>query len=614
MDLASNYHHGIIGNGRTCAIVDADSSIVFSCMPDFDSGTIFAKMLDGEKGGHFTIIMPEGGPVSQSYEKNTGILRTVFKGKSGSFEVYDFMPRYSWDGRSGTKKEVSSDIVRYIHPLEGEPEIIIDYEPRLEYARFKTKSFKFGKQRIKSTTEGIRQDGNSIYESCYLYSNIPSTEILKKTPHKLTEKKFLLLSYHDKVISPDDERVELMFQRTRTYWLLWSARTHRCEQYSEEILRSAITLKMLQFSPTGAVVAAATTSLPETIGEERNWDYRFCWIRDGSMTVDVLNRIGHPAMAESFIRWVMETVPTKDDALQIMYGIRGEKTLTEETLIHLGGYHNSYPVRIGNAAYHQQQHDIYGILMDLIYKELVQHDLGDKHPAPETLDQLWTRVRSIVKTVSEFWKQPDRGIWEIRGEARHFVFSKVLCWVAVDRAIKIAQLLHKDDWAKEHEALRKEIHTDICKKGWNKEKQAFTQAYGSSDLDSANLLMADYGFIDPMDKRFISTVEQSEKELCRGGLMYRYRNQDDFGEPSSAFTVCSFWMVKALARTGKRKQAQRRFHQLLKYANPNGLYGEDLDFKTKRHLGNFPQAYSHLALIDCALELSEDCHDYLIEE
>ncbi|GAA5494380.1 trehalase [Rubritalea halochordaticola] len=614
MDLSSDYHHGIIGNGRTCAIIDADSSIVFSCMPDFDSGTIFAKMLDEDKGGHFTISMQSGKVVSQEYEKNTGILRTVFKGKSGSFELIDFMPRYSWDGRSGTKKEVSADIVRVLKPLSGNPEIIVDYNPQLEYARFNTKSFKFGRNRIKTTTGGTCPSGKTIYESCYLYSSIASDKILKKEAFKLTEQKFLLLSYHDKVISPDEERVELMLQRTRSYWLLWSARTHRCDQYSEEILRSAITLKMLQFSPTGAVVAAATTSLPETIGEERNWDYRFCWIRDGSMTVDVLNRIGHPSMAGSFIHWVMETVPTKDDALQIMYGIRGEKTLTEEALGHLEGYQGSSPVRIGNAAYHQQQHDIYGILMDLIYKELIQHDLGDRHPAPETLDQLWTRVRSIVKTVGEFWKDPDRGIWEIRGEAKHFVFSKVLCWVAVDRAIKIGNMLKKYDWAKQHEALRDEIHNDICTKGWSKKKKAFTQVYGSEDLDSANLLMADYGFIDPMDKRFISTVEQSEKELCRGGLMYRYKNQDDFGEPSSAFTVCSFWMVKALARCGKRAQAQRRFRQLLKFANPKGLYGEDLDFKTKRHLGNFPQAYSHLALIDCALELAEDCKDYLIEE
>lgn len=614
MNQLSNYNHGIIGNGRTCALVDSDGSIVFSCMPDFDSGTIFASLLDEKKGGHFSIHMVDGAPVRQAYEKNTGILVTTFEGESGSFEVIDFMPRYTWDGHAGSRNDVSSDIIRVLRPLSGSPQVIVDYQPKLHYASFDTQSFPFGENRLKSTTEGRDKDGQHIYESCYLYSDISTDKISRSEPFHLLSQRYMLLSYHDKVIAPDEERIELKLQRTRSYWLLWVARTHRCDSFAAQIIRSAITLKMLQFAPTGAVLAAATTSLPETIGEERNWDYRFCWIRDGSMTVDILHRIGHPAMAESFIQWVLHTVPTKDDSLQIMYGIRGERRLTEQTLSHLAGYHGSTPVRTGNAAYHQQQHDIYGILMDLIYKDLMHKKDSDRHPAPEALDRLWTRVRAIVKTVGEFWRLPDKGIWEIRGDERHFVFSKVLCWVAVDRAIKIAEKLGKQSWADSHKTLRDLIHNDVCTHGWNQSKQAFTQAYGSEDLDSANLLMADYGFIDPMDTRFISTVEQSEKELCRDGLMYRYRNQDDFGEPSSAFTVCSFWMVKALARCGKKEQAMERFQLLLDCANPNGLYGEDLDFVTKRHLGNFPQAYSHLALIDCALELSKDCHDYLIEE
>ena len=613
MDTQSNYNHGIIGNGRTCAIIDCDASIVFACMPDFDSGTVFASMLDINKGGHFGISMVDGEPVKQAYEKNTGILVTTFEGESGSFDVIDFMPRYSWDGKSRSRGDISSDIIRVLKPRSGNPSMVVDYAPKLDYAKFVTESFLFGEGRLKSTTSGKRKDGSKAYESCYLYTDLDPESILQKVSIPLTEQSYLLLSYHDKVIAPDREKIELKLQWTRAYWLLWAARTHRCDSYADEIIRSAITLKMLQFTPTGAVLAAATTSLPETIGEVRNWDYRFCWIRDGSMTVDILHRIGHHKMAESFINWMMHTVPTKDDSLQIMYGIRGEKILTEETLTHLSGYQASAPVRVGNAAYHQQQHDIYGILMDLIYKDLMHHDLPELHPAPEALDRRWTRVRSIIKTVEEYWQTPDRGIWEIRGEERHFVFSKVLCWVAVDRAIKIAERLGKHAWADAHRNLREEIHLDVCSKGWNDDIKAFTQTYHSTDLDSANLLMAEYGFIDPMDTRFISTVELSDKELCRDGLMYRYRNHDDFGEPSSAFTVCSFWMVKALARSGKRKEAQERFHTLLSYANPNGLYGEDLDFVTKRHLGNFPQAYSHLALIDCALELAEDSHDYLIE-
>jgi alpha,alpha-trehalase len=348
--------------------------------------------------------------------------------------------------------------------------------------------------------------------------------------------------------------------------------------------------------------------LPETIGEERNWDYRFCWLRDASMTVAVLRRIGHPAMAASFIDWMLRTVPTKDDSLQIMYGLRGEKILTEKSLRHFAGYQNSRPVRIGNAAYTQEQHDIYGVVMDVIHQDITM-----RQRTPETLDRIWTRVRSIARSVETAWKQPDRGIWEIRGEKRHFVFSKVLCWVAIDRAIKIAILLEKHDWAERHQLLLEEIHQSICRRGWCEEKQAFVQSYGATDLDASNLLLSQYGFLEPKDPRFIATVERTQKELSVDGLMYRYRNEDDFGEPQSAFTVCSFWLVKALAAIGRRGEAREILEKLIKDSNGHGLYGEDLDFKTRRQLGNFPQAYSHLALIDCALELSKEEDNDLIQ-
>ena len=260
------------------------------------------------------------------------------------------------------------------------------------------------------------------------------------------------------------------------------------------------------------------------------------------MTVTVLHHIGHPSMATRFIDWMLRTVPTKDDSLQIMYGIRGEKDLTERTLDHFSGYQGSHPVRVGNAAYTQEQHDIFGVVMDVIYQ-----DLAMRQRTPESLDRIWTQVRSIVRTVAATWREPDRGIWEIRGEKRHFVFSKVLCWVAIDRAIKIAELLDKNEWADRRRPLLDEIHDDICKRGWNAEKGAFVQSYGSTDLDASNLLMAEYGFIAPTDPRFVATVERTQEELCVDGLMFRYRNQDDFGKPESAFTVCSFWLVKALA-------------------------------------------------------------------
>jgi GH15 family glucan-1,4-alpha-glucosidase len=325
------------------------------------------------------------------------------------------------------------------------------------------------------------------------------------------------------------------------------------------------------------------------------------------MTVSVLRHIGHPMMATRFIDWMLRTVPTRNDALQIMYGIRGERDLTEKTLGHLSGYQGSQPVRVGNAAFTQVQHDIFGVVMDVIHKDLTM-----RQRTPESLDRIWTRVRSIVRRVAASWREPDRGIWEIRGEKRHFVFSKVLCWVAIDRAIRIAELLGKHAWANKTRPLLEEIHAEVCDRGWNADKGAFVQSYGVTDLDASNLLMAEYGILPPSDPRFIATVERSQQELCINGLMFRYRNCDDFGTPESAFTVCSFWLVKALASIGRRDEARTLFESLLRAANGHGLYGEDLDFNTRRHLGNFPQAYSHLALIDCALELSREEDDEII--
>ena len=594
--MDDNYNQGVIGNGRTAALIEPDSSISFCCLPDFDSGTVMASILDPKKGGSFRIEMVGGRVVHQSYDHDTAIFVSRFEGPDGSFELIDFMPRYH-DGHTGPNYEdVAPDIIRILKPHSGAPRIRVHYDPKLEYARHPTVTVEDGAARIKSTTRG-----GDIYESLYLYSDLSNEAILSKREFTLIDSQYLLMSYHDKLAEPDRDSINLMLQRTRSYWLLWSARTQRTEDYGEQMIRSAITLKMLQFSPSGAFVAAVTTSLPETIGEERNWDYRFCWIRDASMTVSTLHRIGHPMMAARFVDWVLHTVRTKDDSLQIMYGLRGEKTLTEETLDHFEGYHGSKPVRVGNAAYDQEQHDIYGVLLDVIWQ-----DIQERKRTPEAMERIWTTVRSIVKTVEMNWEQPDRGIWEIRGEKQHFVFSKVLCWVALDRAIKIARALGKKEWADSHLQLRDHIHETICRDGWNEKLGAFTQSYETNFLDASNLLMADLGFISGQDPRFQSTVAVTESKLCRNGLMYRYRNSDDFGEPSSAFTVCSFWMVKALVHARRRDDACKMFDRLVKAANPHGLYGEDLDFETLRHLGNFPQAYSHLALIDCALLLRDD--------
>ena len=398
-------------------------------------------------------------------------------------------------------------------------------------------------------------------------------------------------------------------ERTKVYWLNWSNITPNFSKYNEQIERSAITLKLLSYDKTGAVLAAATTSLPETIGEVRNWDYRFCWIRDASMVINVMFGLGHKNVAKRYLRFIIDLIPDKDEKLQIMYGIDKEKKLTEETLDHLSGYKGSKPVRIGNAAYLQKQNDIYGILMDVIYAQL------DKFRTNiENGEDLWGITKGIVWIVSKHWREADKGIWEFRTEDQHFTFSKVLSWVAIDRAIKIARIFRKSGKIEKWTKLEQEIKRDILENAWNDEVQAFVQAYGSKYLDASVLLMETYGFINAKDPRFVSTVRAIEKELSNDGLLYRYKNEDDFGLPSSSFTICTFWFINSLFKIGEVEKSKKLFDQLLEYSNHLGLFSEDIDFKSKRLLGNFPQAYSHLALIDCAINFANKDADEKVME
>ena len=380
----------------------------------------------------------------------------------------------------------------------------------------------------------------------------------------------------------------------------WCNKTPSFGEYDLEVLRSAITLKLLTFEKTGAVLAAATTSIPETIGEVRNWDYRFCWIRDASMVIKIITKLGHQRIVKNFIDFIVDLIPTKNEKLQIMYGIDGQKILTEKTLDHLSGYKNSKPVRVGNAAYSQKQNDIYGILMDAIHFQI------EKYKEDNYMhEQLWSIVKSVVWVVKKNWKKPDKGIWEFRNEDQHFTFSKLLCWVAIDRAIKISDLIQGGIKGKKWIKLRDEIKNDIMKNAWNSDKKAFTQSYGSEDLDASVLLMESYGFINAKNQMYISTVEAIEKELLYNGLLFRYKNSDDFGEPKSSFTVCTFWFINSLFKIGEKDKAKRLFKKLLSYSNHLGLFSEDIDFKTKELLGNFPQAYSHLALIETAINFNK---------
>ena len=586
---SSTLNFGIIGNCQSSALINENSSIDWCCLPQFDSASVFAKILDEQKGGSFKIECGETYSTSQKYIENTSILVTKFQNEENSFEVIDFMPRYQKENGSFYSPP---EIIRFIKLVKGKPRFKILYDPKLEYALGNTNTY-IKDEFIVSVVDEKR------YGTLYLYTDLNKKDIIKGHEIEIDTDCFLSVSYNEKIESVTLNHVILDFEKTKIYWMNWCHKTPKFKNYNSEILRSAMTLKLLTFEKTGAVLAAATTSLPETIGEVRNWDYRFCWIRDASMVIKIITKLGHKKIVKNFIDFIVNLIPDKNEKLQIMYGISGEKILTEKILSHFIGYENSKPVRIGNAAYSQKQNDIYGILMDAIHFKIDKYrEDNDKH------EELWSIVKLIIWVVEKNWKLPDRGIWEFRNENRHFTFSKLLCWVAVDRAIKISKIFKRKKSSKKWEILRKEIKTDILENGWNKRKKAFTQSYGSNDLDASVLLMEQYEFIDAMDPKYISTVKAIERELSFEGLLFRYKNIDDFGKPSSSFTVCSFWFAYSLFKIGEEEKSRKYFNELLSYSNHLGLFSEDLDFKSKRLLGNFPQAYSHLALIETAMNFN----------
>lgn len=589
----NNLNYGVIGNCRSAALISETGSIEWCCLPDFDSPSVFARLLDKNKGGYFGIRVDDSYSISQRYFHGTNILCTRFEAVEGIFEMIDFMPRYK---TNNDRFYAPAEIYRYIHYISGAPSLAVEYFPALNYAR-ETVTHEAEGTHIHIRTSSVQNPNDCIY----LYSSLDIHDILLSNKVVIRSNQFMLLSYNQKLINIDISRVRLEYQRTKVYWLNWVNYSKKFDRYNEEINRSLLVLKIMSFQGSGAVLAALTTSLPETIGEVRNWDYRFCWLRDASMSIDTLLKMGHFSAAQGFLTYIKGILKSKHDTFQIMYGIRGERQLTEESLDHLAGYENSSPVRIGNAAYHQRQNDVFGYLLNVIYKYYKYF--------PGTLDEIedmWEIVGNIVYTVSQNWQEPDKGIWEIRNDGKHFVFSKVMCWVAIDRATKIATLLNKARHATKWRVIANQIKEDVFANGWNSELNSFTQTYCNTDVDASLLLLAEYGFISASDPRYVGTVIAVKQQLFYKGLMYRYINADDFGLPSSSFTICTFWLIQAMHRIGLKDEAQSIFDNLLSYSNHVGLFSEDIDFDSKRLLGNFPQAYSHLALINTATMFSPE--------
>lgn len=578
-----NVRYGIIGNCKTSALIHENGSIDWLCFPQFDSHSIFAAILDPE-GGRFQIA-PAGDAVpKQTYLPHTNILQTEFDDGANTFCVIDFMPRY----REGEEYRKPLEICRILKPLRGRPEIRVLFEPRLDYARGET-SVKV-RENVITASSGL--------EGIYLYSSLDLGKVASGEPISLEKDAFLILSYHESLGTPTLALANEKFSKTKEYWETWASHCRLPSLQPDAVLRSALTLKLLTYEDSGAIVAAPTTSLPEAVGEERNWDYRYCWLRDASLMLEALKSIGHFEEARGFIRFLLKIFESKQSKIHIMYGIGGQTDLEEKILPHLRGYKNTGPVRIGNDASKTRQNDIFGEILNTIYLYYFHYQI---EPMPE---EVWSLVKFLANTISKEWITPDAGIWEFRHRKEHFTFSKVLAWVAMDRGVRIAEKIGKDYAARNWTAAAQEIHKDIAAKGWNKKIRAYTQIYGSDNLDASLFLMCHYGFIKPADPRWIATVNRCEETLLKNGFAFRYTDADDFGKPKSAFIVAGLWLAEALHSIGKKEKGLELFEKTLAHANHLGLLSEDINAETGELLGNFPQAYSHMAVINTANRLS----------
>ena len=586
-------NYGVIGDLHTVALVGMDGSIDFMCAPRFDSASVFAALLDDARGGRFQLApLLEGAQRKQLYLPDTCVLLTRFLSDDGVAEVSDFMP--IGDGRH------AHDVVRRAKTVRGEVRFRMVCQPRFDYAR--------ATHTAEQTADGVRfVAGSGPALAFLLRASIPVRIVDGAAVAEFTLRADESASFVFEQVEPGGESpsgapdyVAQAFKDTVNFWRGWVGRSTYRGRWREMVNRSALTLKLLTSKPFGSIVAAPTFGLPEWVGGVRNWDYRHTWIRDASFTLYGLIRLGFTGEAGAFMGWVEDRCEElePDGALQIMYGIDGRKILTEESLPHLEGYKGSRPVRIGNLAHTHLQLDIYGELMDSIY-------LYDKYGAPISHD-LWTNVVRFIDWVGRHWREPDESIWEVRGGRQEFLYSRVLCWAAIDRAIRLARKRSfPAPLARWHEE-RDTIYQDIFTHFWDAGGKAFVQAKGSTALDASALLLPLVKFIAPADPRWVSTLRAIERDLVSDSLVSRYRIGDHFSDglvgDEGTFNMCSFWYVECLSRLGDLQQARFVFEKMLGYANHLGLYSEELGRKGE-HLGNFPQAFTHLALISAAYDL-----------
>jgi GH15 family glucan-1,4-alpha-glucosidase len=603
-------NYGLIGNLRTAALVGINGSIDWLCLPHFDSPSVFGAILDDRQGGHF-VIAPTHDDFRQKqfYWPDTNILITRFLHADGIGEIEDYMPV---QGRETTQH---TQLIRRVRVVRGELPFRLECQPAFDYAR--------GKHKTTVNDHGARFDGPEL--SLGLATSIP-LQLLQQGVHadfslKEGESAAFVLRTLDRDATtqhcPGTSEAEQLFRETVAYWRNWLAKCTYRGRWRETVERSALLLKLLTYEPTGAIVAAPTTSLPEGIGGVRNWDYRYTWVRDAAFTVYAFLRLGFTQEATRFLEFLAERWRAErsncDGPLQLMYGIDGRTDLPESELSHLAGYRNSKPVRIGNGAYDQLQLDIYGELMDAVY-------LHNKYAKPVSYDA-WRYLRKMIDWVGDNWDRRDNGVWESRGGPQHHVYSRFMCWVALDRGLRLADKRSLPAKRTAWLDARDKVYEQVMARGWSEKQQAFVQAYDSDNLDASLLLMPLTFFMAADDPRMLATIDAIRRPLKDGGLaadglVYRYNHRetgDGLHGAEGTFNMCSFWLVEALTRAGRSDQrrlddARLLFEQMLGYANHLGLYAEQIGASGEA-LGNFPQAFTHLGLISAAFNLDRAMGD-----
>jgi GH15 family glucan-1,4-alpha-glucosidase len=579
--------YALLGDLQTAALIDRSGSIDWCCFPRFDSGACFAALLGGRENGRWSLApATEIRRHERRYRHDTLVLESVFETAEGRIRAIDFMP----------PRGVAPDIVRIVEGLDGSVPMRSELVIRFDYGRIVP-----WVRRVDGARLAVAGPDALCFRTPVEVRGEDMSTVSEFTLAQGQRVPFVLTWFPSQEQQPDEVNAEDALADTEAFWLGWANACAHQGDYHEEIHQSLLVLKALTYAPTGGTVAAATTSLPEWIGGVRNWDYRFCWLRDASMTLLAMLNAGYRDEAQAWQEWLLRAVAGDPADVQIMYGIAGERRLDERELEWLPGFGGSGPVRVGNAASTQLQLDVYGELLDAAY-HTITHGI-------EPSEFGWALMRKLLAWLEDGWREKDSGIWEVRGPARHFTHSKVMSWVAFDRAVRLCDEHGHDGPVERWRALRDEIHAQVLANAWSERKQAFAQSYGADELDAAVLLMPLVGFLPATDPRVVSTVDAIRRELTVDGLVLRYRPEesgvDGLPAGEGVFLACTFWLVMVLELQGLHDEARELFERLLDLRNDVGLLAEEYDPIAGRQLGNFPQAFTHLSLVSAALALSE---------